>query len=118
MAMYDSRQMNKMRQYAIRRSHEMYRRSSVNTEHFSQGQAKSDEHEKPAGKHEYEHESKPSLPPVTVRSNEKKDISGLLRNIFGEKLDSDKLLIAVLILILAKDGADKKLLIALGYILL
>ena len=36
----------------------------------------------------------------------------------GAGIDSDKLLILALMILLAKDGADIKLLLALGYILL
>lgn len=39
--------------------------------------------------------------------------SGLLS---GEKMDADKLMLILLIFVLAKEGADLKLLIALGYI--
>ncbi len=37
MTIYDNRQMNRMRQDAIRRLQEMHRRSMVNTSHYSQG---------------------------------------------------------------------------------
>ncbi|MDE6671233.1 MAG: hypothetical protein K2J36_06160 [Ruminococcus sp.] len=36
----------------------------------------------------------------------------------GAGLDSDRLLVLALMILLAKDGADMKLLLALGYILL
>ena len=39
-------------------------------------------------------------------------------DIFGKKLDPDRLLIAALLLILVKEGADMKLILALGYILM
>ena len=46
-------------------------------------------------------------------------LNGLLSNLFsGGKLDSDKLIILILIAILAKEGVDLKLLIALGYIII
>lgn len=38
--------------------------------------------------------------------------------IFGKKPDPDRLLIAALLLILFKEGADMKLILALGYILM
>lgn len=39
-------------------------------------------------------------------------------DIFGKKPDPDRLLIAALLLILVKEGADMKLILALGYILM
>lgn len=49
--------------------------------------------------------------------------SNPLNNLFsglfsGEKMDSDRLMLILLIFVLAKEGADLKLLIALGYILM
>ncbi len=46
------------------------------------------------------------------------DISGLLNNIGIGKLDNDKIIIILMIIILAREGADLKLLLALGYILM
>ncbi|MCM1228290.1 MAG: hypothetical protein NC320_12880 [Clostridium sp.] len=46
-------------------------------------------------------------------------VNGFLSKFFSEgKPDSDKIIIAALIIILAGEGADLKLLLALGYILL
>ncbi|MGN0575404.1 MAG: hypothetical protein ACI4J2_05170 [Ruminococcus sp.] len=114
MSVYDSRQINKMRQDAIRRSQEMHRRSMVNTAHYSQGSRKS-----------------PDLPPV---QQEKKEIPEtpknnqpvqrvnqppeILNRLFDGKIDSDKLMIIALMILLLKEGADMKLIIALAYILL
>lgn len=53
------------------------------------------------------------------QKNSADPISSLLSGIFqGGKLDSDKLMIMALIIVLAREGADMKLLIALGYILI
>lgn len=116
MAVYDSRQVNRMRQDAIRRSQEMYRRSSVNSTHYSQGQAEEQKNNSLPVK-EKSNESA-NYPAVRENSSEKKDITSLIKSIIGEKLDSDKLLIAALMIILIKEGADMKLILALGYILL
>ncbi len=43
---------------------------------------------------------------------------GFLEELIGGGLDSEKLLIAALIFLLLKEGADMKLILALGYILL
>lgn len=42
----------------------------------------------------------------------------IIENIIGNSRDSDKLLVIALIFLLAKEGADMKLILALGYILL
>ncbi|SHM24286.1 hypothetical protein [Ruminococcus flavefaciens] len=49
---------------------------------------------------------------------EKKLLGGLADEFFEGGIDSDKLLIAALLYILIKEGADIKLIIALGYILM
>lgn len=52
-------------------------------------------------------------------SKENKGIASLLSGIFPDgKLDNDKIIIIALIVLLAKEGADLKLLLALGYILI
>lgn len=46
-------------------------------------------------------------------------IGNLLSGLFSDgKIDNDRVIIIILIIILAKNGADLKLLIALGYILM
>lgn len=42
----------------------------------------------------------------------------IIENIIGNSHDNDKLLVIALIFLLAKEGADMKLILALGYILL
>lgn len=118
MAVYDNRQMNKMRQDAIRRSQEMHRRSMVTSSHYSQGQQKKSEEET---KHEPERREVSSQPvqnnasPAVKRNFQLPEALGKL---FEGKIDSDKLVIIALMVILAKEGADMKLILALGYILL
>lgn len=109
MAVYSNRQMNKMRQDAIRRSQEMYSRSAVNSSHYSEDRRED------------------TAPPAENKSAENKptdkkqpgmQLNKFLEDFLGDSIDADKLLIAALIWLLIKEGADKKLIIALGYILL
>ena len=50
--------------------------------------------------------------------SDKKLLDGLVDEFFENGVDSDKLLIAALLYMLIKEGADIKLIIALGYILM
>ena len=51
--------------------------------------------------------------------HKKGPLSGLLDGIFPDmKLDDDKIIIVILLIILAREGADVKLLLALGYLLM
>ena len=91
--MYDSRQMDRMRQEAIRRSQEMHSRAaSPNAD----------------------------IPPDKPRVPTGADLSSLLGGIVGKDflLDRDRLLIGALLLMLVREGADIRLILALGYILL
>lgn len=64
-------------------------------------------------------EKKADTPPQEVKKNSTGGLNGLLSGIFPDgKLDNDKIIIIALIVILAKEGADLKLLLALGYILM
>lgn len=49
---------------------------------------------------------------------EKSRKEGLIDELFGENADTEKLMIAALIILLLKEKADMKLILALGYILL
>lgn len=63
----------------------------------------------------------PPAPPPDNTPNEPPKKSGSLSSLFdfaGIKLDEEKAMIAMLIYILYKNGADIKLLMALGYLLL
>ena len=128
MAVYDNRQMNKMRQEAIRRSQEMHRRSMVNTAHYSQGQQQhrgdmppklsqqdNESHSKEQGSFGEANRG------ASFSNNTKRDgnmLPDMLSRLFEGKIDSDKLIIIALMVILAREGADMKLILALGYILL
>lgn len=51
--------------------------------------------------------------------NQNSFAANLLRNFFtGQKADNDKIIVILLIILLAREGADLKLLIALGYIIM
>ncbi len=45
-------------------------------------------------------------------------LARLAEELFGSPADTDKLLVAALVLLLLKEGADPKLILALGYIFL
>ena len=97
-----------MRNDAIRRSREMYRNSMVNTSHYSQSD-------------KYCKDKKVSDENISVSSEKVNNRSGFPENpvkIFDGKLDGEKLTIIALMVILAKEGADMKLILALGYILM
>lgn len=119
MAVYDNRQMNKMRQDAIRRSQEMHRRSMVTSSHYSQGQQKKSEAETEPEQRNAEPQpvqnSRAAASPAVKKEFQLPEALGKL---FDGKIDSDKLVIIALMVILAKEGADMKLILALGYILL
>ena len=87
----------------------MYNRSAVSSSHYSQNSRED------------------KAPETSEKSDEKPDekniekpmenqISRLAEQISGSALDTDKLLVAALILLLLKEGADPKLILALGYI--
>lgn len=109
MAIYDYRQMNRMRQDAMRRSQEMYQKSTSGMKEPSA----STENKIPIP------ESVPAnSPPNQKNSRSKNEINEFLNKFVGGKIDSDKLIIIALMVLLAKEGADMKLILALGYILL
>lgn len=122
MAVYNNMQMNSMRREAIRRSNEMHGRSMVNTSHYSQGHHKTSEKESPAEIKQTEDKAAASLKsqprPISASLKNNNLIAELLSSFSDRKIDSDKLLIMALIIILIKEGADMKLILALGYILL
>lgn len=111
MRYYDNRQFNAMRNDAIRRSREMYQNSMVNTSHYSQA----DNYKKK--------QEEPKIDKIeqvnNIKSvNNKPMLPENISKIFDGKLDTEKLTIIALMIILAKDGADMKLILALGYILM
>lgn len=109
--------MNKMRQEAIRRSQEMHKRSMVNASHYSQGNHEKWENPE---KNKTVHNDQPMKMNNPEKFVKKKEpmLSDIVDNLFQGKLDSDKLMILMLMIILIKEGADLKLILALGYILL
>lgn len=107
MAVQNRRYINKMRQDAIRRSREMSgpmpgsADSDIPPDRMKANISAPDD--------EISHKSKqPSKNPL----------GGLIDEVFGGTLDSDKLLIAAILLMLLKEGGDKRLILALGYILM
>lgn len=125
MAYYDNRQFNNMRNDAIRRTREMYHSSAVNTSHYSTAENYKSKPTPPEP--EKIPESPSELKPTETNNNSpqiQKNYSNNLHfpesieKIFGGNLDSEKLTIIALIIILAKEGADMKLILALGYILI
>lgn len=97
MADYNENDIGRMRRDALRRMQEMQRRAMGG-------------------------DPKPSPPPP--RQEQSGDISSLIGSLLGQGglsglgVDSEKAMIALLIYILYKQGADVKLLLALGYLLL
>ncbi|MDE5946776.1 MAG: hypothetical protein K2G63_05705 [Oscillospiraceae bacterium] len=123
MAVYDNRQFSNMRNDAIRRSREMYRNSMVNTSHYSQGDNYKENNmpdseiiQKPEKKEIINENNKNNN--INNNYNNKSIIPDSLSKLFEGGFDSDKLTIIALIIILAKEGADMKLILALGYILI
>lgn len=76
-------------------------------EHFAQPEYRHDQ----MHQHHYENEHK---------NNNSNPIGGLLDGFLGDgkKVDQDKIIIIMLIILLARQGADIKLLLALGYIIM
>lgn len=108
MAELDRRQMNRMRQDAIRRSKEMHRKSAVSSSHYTGG---GDARDVPA-----DSEVMPGKESADLRKND--SLNEMLKGLLSEGIDADKLLIAAVLLLLLHEGGDRKLLIALGYILM
>lgn len=125
---YSNPDMNYMRRDALRRTREMHRQN-INRNDV-QAQRKPDSvmpfsAPPPEIKPEPEHkEEKKAVPRQHVpQNNSGKQRSGGLNNLLSGfftdgKPDNDKIIIIALIVILAREGADLKLLLALGYILM
>ena len=98
---YSRSDIEHMREDALRRTREMHSRARV-TDNDVKKEPQADAH---------------SGVQADEKAPEKRNdiLSGLLPNV---KIDGDKLLLILLIIILSNEGADLKLLIALGYILL
>lgn len=109
MAVQNRRYINKMRQDAIRRSREMTEHTSVSADGDIPPNDRSTEIPK------YEDDIKSQPPPKQTVKN---SLGNLLNELIGNPIDSDKLLIAAILLMLMKEGGDKRLILALGYILI
>lgn len=121
-----------MRQEALRRTNEMHRRSRNNNVQAAAIPAPVREiPEKPSEPEEAPEksieETKKAPDPessgkTAINKPAEKNggaLGGILSDIFGGgKLDSDKIILIALIFILAREGTDIKLLMALGYILM
>lgn len=114
------KEFNAMQEEAIRRVREMHRRSQSmvgSPAQDSRGQAQENPSAVPSGNAPAENRSDGSV----KRSNPTS--GGLLGSLLGGnlgsiKIDEEKALIGLLIYILYKQGADVKLLLGLGYLLL
>lgn len=113
---YSQADINHMRQDALRRTREMHSRSG-----YTQSNVQAKE-SPPISSERFtinENARKENSSAEYRNKNNSNPLSGLLSGFFTDgKLDNDKIIIIALIFILAKEGADLKLLIALGYILM
>lgn len=92
----------------------MYSRSAVSSSHYSQNSREDKAPETVASIETAENiETAEKKPTEKQMQNQ---LGRLAEEIFGSALDTDKLLVAALILLLLKEGADPKLILALGYI--
>lgn len=120
---YSQSDINNMRQDALRRTREMHRQSrNSNVQAAIPIEVKESEPEKEMPFDEIK-SGQLNKTIDTPKQNQKGGnfIGNILSDILGSeggKLDSDKIIIIALIFILAKEGADLKLLLALGYILM
>lgn len=122
---YSSPDMNYMRRDALRRTREMHRQN-INRNDV-QAQRKPEPVmplNAPPPEKQSEPETKQSapkqqMPPRNYQKRQSGGINSLLSGFFTDgKPDNDKIIIIALIVILAREGADLKLLLALGYILM
>ena len=118
---YSQADIDFMRKDALRRTREMHQ-SVNNAKNNVQAKTRQENHEEKIDIPKHDESKKEKCEkkcstPESVRSEN--PINSLFSNFFsGGKMDSDKLIIILLIFILAKEGADLKLLLALGYILI
>lgn len=124
---YSGGDIGNMRREALRRTREMNKQNSnhSNTAGTADRAQHTDEKTLPpkmqakSGNAGENHSERDCSAPLKRRQAQGGEVNDFLSGIFsGGNLDSDKIIIIALIIILAKDGADLKLLIALGYILL
>ncbi len=98
-----------MERYRTQENPKVSKRSIVNSSHYSQGKADS-------GGSVYRRDK--SENGASGKNGVQSVLSELAQKLSSIKSDSDKLMILALMIILAKEGADKRLILALGYILL
>lgn len=129
---YNPSQMEKMQKDALDRVNEMHKRSKQMVQGFNPG---SKTEQKPSSQKKQDFNSKPQShtspapdPSYEQHKNPQPDIFGAflpnnseaktLSGLWDFKIDEEKALIAIIIYILAKNNADPKLLVGLGYLLL
>lgn len=113
---YSQSDMNFMRQEALRRTREMHRPNRYDKNNVQAAKMPSSHTQEAAAE---QNKKSMNTPPPEVKKSSAGGLNGLLSGIFSDgKLDNDKIIIIALIVILAKEGADLKLLLALGYILM
>lgn len=110
MADYSRQNLKNMKQEAVRNAKEMHQKTCENNNN-NNSSVKNDCNTIPAK-------------PVESCGNSNSSLFGMADSIldrlgFGKgKLDNEKVVIIIMIIILAREGADLKLLLALGYILM
>lgn len=115
---YSKQDINFMRQDALRRTREMHSRSGHNKNNVQARENPTVSSETFVKNDESKNNFNKTSSSVSYKNNSN-PLNGLLSGIFTDgKLDNDKIIIIALIFILAKEGADLKLLISLGYILM
>lgn len=125
---YDSKDFNSMQEEAIRRVHEMQQRSRnlVNGTPIQEApHSDTNNEEQNHNSNNNKHKARNSNPLNGLLGGilGKSSLKGgqghdELFNIAGIKIDEEKALIALMIYILYKNGADVKLLLGLGYLLI
>lgn len=127
---YSNPDMNYMRRDALRRTREMHRQNMNRNDVQAQrkpetvmpfstpppGTGSEPPHDNTAEKKETPRQS---VPPKNYPKRQGGGLNSLLSGFFTDgRPDNDKIIIIALIVILAREGADLKLLLALGYILM
>lgn len=117
---YDNQDMNFMRRDALRRTREMHRQGDqrYNVQAHPPHTAIPIHNESESDFQNAAENCTPQMQSLPERNFKKKQGSIFSGLFSGENTDSDLILIIALIVILSKEGADLKLLIALGYILM
>lgn len=124
MASYNSSQLEKMQQEAFNRVNEMHRRSQaiVNSQpppvqSTVTEQPTPQPQQSPTQSEQVKSSEKAQQNPLNALFSQSEGLRGLSQ-MWDFKIDEEKALIGIIIYILAKNNADPKLLIGLGYLLL